>query len=112
MQRDREHKETLKNFEYLNNSQDERNNQYRKKIEGMNGKIYDNMKKYNEFHKNHPENNNLDPSLFDLKHDLHVNRNLAELKDKDKMKNYNAQVEQRMKEVCFLLKLDGKTKGI
>jgi hypothetical protein len=105
MQRDKDMQENVRNNEYLAQTQMQRENQYRRKIDSMNGRIYDNVLNYNDFLKNNQESLPVDSRIFEKKKDFEVNKSLAEFRDKsrDKMYYYNSQVEERMKDVTNII---------
>ena len=90
MQKDKEIKENQKNFEILTKSQNDRENQYKRKIESLNGKIYENVKKHNDF----LMVNNLENKFID-----------GGFNEKDKLKNDPSLVEQRLQEVNYIHKI-------
>lgn len=95
MQKDKEIKENQKNFEILTKSQNDRENQYKRKIESLNGKIYENVKKHNDF----LMVNNLENKFID-----------GGFNEKDKLKNDPSLVEQRLQEVNYIHKISQKIK--
>lgn len=96
MQKNQDSQKNMQNMEYNINSQNERDNQYKRKLETLNGKIYDNVKKHSEY-LSKSQNNVVDPHIFDPKRDYEVNRSLAELKDRERqLKNNPGLIEQRL----------------
>ena len=72
-------------------------------MDGLNEKIYENVKKHNEFFMtNNSENKIIDPQIYDLKKDFEVNRSFAELKEREKSKNNSFLIEQRLQEVAII----------
>jgi len=96
LQKNQDSQKNMQNMEYNINSQNERDNQYRRKIDTLNGKIYDNVKKHSEY-LSKSQNNVIDPHVFDHKIDSQVNRSLAELKGRERqLKNNPSLIEQRL----------------
>ena len=100
LQNSQDSRESLINFDYNIKNQNDRENQYKTKMENINGKIFDNVKINSDYLSKSPDNKlNLDPNIFELKRDFDLNKGLAENKEREKQRNNPSLVEQRLMEV-------------
>lgn len=97
-----------------NKKQSERDNDYKNKLNFMNGKIYDNGLKHNGYLQNNgPNSANRINEPFQLKNDFEFNKRLAELKalDRDNLKKDPSMLQERLRELDRQREIDGAMKN-
>jgi len=102
MNRQKQIEENKKNFEIYEKSINDRENNYRIKMEKLNGQIYDKVKSHNDFLKNNLDNRSINPSALENKNDFDFNKKMLEEKERQKVFNkdqYLSLADQRMLEV-------------
>jgi hypothetical protein len=104
MEKMKKYEDDLENKKLIdeeNQSMNNRENQYRNKINGLNSKVYDNAQKYLGY----VQNPNLNGDLFNAQNDFEFNRRLAEdrLMKKEAQRKDPSAINERLREVKYLL---------
>jgi hypothetical protein len=112
LKRDEERKNYNKLIEGQIRKQEERDNEYRNKLNQMNDKVYDHGLKHTGYLQNH-SNSPTKNEPFHVRNDHEFNRKLAEMRanEKGNLKNDQTLVQERMREMEINKDLDARMKS-